>query len=225
MGYSKANFYIQQAMTYTVDLQNPEAPEAVLTIRHTHQLDEPQPCPHWSEYTSPEEPDLSRYRWATDRCYWDYLRALIPAGSRLTNIETQPVPVEWSSSDLDNGNVSLREGEAGTYMLGTFLIVPPGGVRETVFYYHLPPDVLEQTEEGWRYRLNIQKQAGREGIPVVVQIQIPAAAAVVDAVPALYRQDKQQVTWSVELATDQALDLVVASEDAIFDQQPRGMTP
>jgi hypothetical protein len=227
MGYSKANFHIQQAITYAVDLRNPEAPQAVLTIQHTHQLPQPQPCPHWQAYVSPEEDAaLSHYRWATDRCYWDYVRTFIPAGSQLLAVETQPVPAAWSSSHLDHGNVRMRMDATGLSLLETFLIVPPGGQRETVFRYRLPATVLQPVAEGWHYRLRIQKQAGREAIPLVVAVQLPPDAAYGAALPAPHSQRGSEVTWQLDLATDQALSLTFAAEHApALSQQPTGTTP
>jgi hypothetical protein len=110
-------------------------------------------------------------------------------------------------------------------MFSTFLIVPTGERRETGFRYRLPPDVLEHTAEGWRYRLVLQKQAGREAIPVTVHVRLPADAEVVAATPALASRSQHEVVWNVDLATDQVLDITLAPRDAISGQQPHGVTP
>jgi hypothetical protein len=225
MGYTKANFYVQQAMTYTVDLRNPAAPEAELIIQHTHTFPEPHICQHIVE-REPLQPGEPLYVYHTRQCYWDYLRVLVPRSSQLLNIQTQPVPAAWNLSHLDSGTATISRGVADTSVIGTFLIVPPGETRETVLRYRLPPDVLEHTTEGWHYRLTVQKQAGREAIPVVVQLRLPAATSVMHAAPALDSQREQHVIWRTTLATDQVFDIVVAPEhDAGSIQQPHGITP
>jgi hypothetical protein len=225
MGYTKANFYMQQAMTYTVDLRNPAAPEAELMIQHTHTFPEPRICQHVVDRER-RPSDAPPYAWHTRQCYWDYLRVLVPRGSQLLNIQTQPVPAAWNLAHLDDGTATISRGVADTLVIGTFLIVPPGETRETVLRYRLPPDVLEHTTEGWRYRLAIQKQAGREAIPVVVRLRLPAAASVTNAAPAFDSQREQHVIWHATLATDQVFDMVFAPEhDAGSIQQPHGITP
>jgi hypothetical protein len=110
-------------------------------------------------------------------------------------------------------------------MLSTFLIVSPGEMKETVFRYRLPSTVLQQTEERWHYRLHIQKQAGREDIPVAVRVRLPAAAHIIETVPDRVGQQKQAVRWNVGLSTDQSLMLTFAAEDALSARQSQGTTP
>jgi hypothetical protein len=225
MGYNKSNLYIQQAMTYTVDLRNPAAPEAEVIVRHTHTLPGSFPCQH-VRYREQRQPGDLPYAYHARQCYWDYLRVLVPADSQLTNVQTQPLPVEWNLSDLDNGAVTISQERADTLMIGTFLIVPSGGTRETVLRYRLPPEVLEQTAEGWRYRLVVQKQAGREAIPITVYVHLPPGMGVAAAAPALQNQDGQRITWNATLATDQVFDIIFVPENTTRpNQQPQGMTP
>lgn len=227
MGYTKANFYIQQAITYTVDLRNPTAPEAELRIRHTHTFPEAYQCQRLRD-REPRQPGLSRYADHTRRCYWNYLRVLVPAGSQVTRMHMQPVPAAWNLSDLDDGTAAVSRGTADTDMISTFLMVPPGNSRETVFRYRLPPDVLQPTAQGWYYQLAIQKQAGREALPVVVQVLLPSGASVVQAGPPVGDQNQQRVTWTAELATDHMFDITFAlaqASAALPAQQPQGTTP
>jgi hypothetical protein len=224
MGYTKANYYIQQDMTYTVDVRNPSAPEAEVIVRHTHTFPEARPCQRVID-REPRQPGELLYVHHTRQCYWDYLRVLVPAGSQLTDVQQQPLPAAWNLSDLDDGTATVSRGAADTVMFSTFLIVPTGERRETGFRYRLPPDVLEHTAEGWRYRLVLQKQAGREAIPVTVHVRLPADAEVVAATPALASRSQHEVVWNVDLATDQVLDITLAPRDAISGQQPHGVTP
>jgi hypothetical protein len=224
MGYTKANFYIQQAMTYTVDLRDPTVPKAVLTVRYTHTFPHSKPCQYFGDRER-RTVDEFLYAYHTRQCYWNYLRVLLPAGSQLTGIQRPSIPDEWGLSDLFNESVHLQQGTADTYMLSTLLVVPPGSAQETVFRYQLPPAVLRRTDQGWQYRLALQKQAGREAIPVTVKVHLPSGATVMTAAPVLDSQNEQGITWNVELATDQLLEVVFAEDSARIPEQPQGTMP
>jgi hypothetical protein len=203
VGYSKANTYIQQAILYDIDLRTPDTPTATLTIRHTHTLNRSEPCWHWSSPVAGTSSELTAYQNYTDRCYWDYLRVLVPDGSRLLGIETQPVPEEWLLSHLDTGTVHQQRGVRDTTMFSTFLIVPMGETRETVLHYQLPADVITYDEQGHGYyQLRVQKQAGREALPFTVRLHLPDTRRLISAAPESSDITKHMITWETDLAQD-----------------------
>ncbi|NJP05198.1 MAG: DUF4012 domain-containing protein [Chloroflexaceae bacterium] len=208
MGYSKANVYIDQAITYTVDLRNPTMPTAMLAIQHHHTLASatPQFCPHWSEQPLPADMP-SRYAALTDRCYWNALRVFTPPGSTLIDATSQPPAGSWGLPDLDDGVVTSAAGERATQVFATFLVVPPGGVRETVLRYQLPAGVLRAQADGWHYQLKLQKQAGQEAIPVQVEVLLPATAQVLDTGGLGAVKDGNQLQGTLQLNHDQTLDV------------------
>jgi hypothetical protein len=204
VGYNKVNGHIEQRMAYTVDLSDPRSPVATLMISHTNRLNTTGPCRQWRGDAGP-----LRYAQVADNCYWNYLRVLVPRGSQLVGIRTNPVPGEWMLSGRgDTGTVTVSQGEAGTHVLSTFLVVPFDETRVTVLRYRLPPGVLTEEAYGWHYRLKLQKQSGREAIPVTLRIDLPPQATLISAAPAPVRVSDHSLVVDLDLARDQTLDVI-----------------
>jgi hypothetical protein len=207
VGYGKSNANIQQAITYTVDLQNLVSPRADLDIHYTHMSSNPMDC--WHYKSSPWTEYESSYIGQMNRCYWDYLRVLLAPGSVPKKSTRYVIPAEWLISNQENvGETTVSRGENGTTMLSTLLVVPAGGERSMSYGYELPDQVLTQNDQGWRYLLRVQKQAGRESIPLVVQVLLPDGAVVVDTSYQPHRQEQQILTFEMPLDTDKTLDVV-----------------
>jgi hypothetical protein len=219
VGYTKANYYIEQAMSYTVDLRDPLAPAAEVHIRHTHTAPVAEPCTHWRDTPRRSEGVLP-YTAHTEKCYWDYLRVLVPPGSELRAAQSEPVPAAWGLGELDDGSARLMSVEWAADVISTFLIVPQGDMRETVLSYRLPPYVVAQTGEGWRYQLRLQKQAGREAIPVTVRVLLPEGATVRSASLAPTATEGQVLTWNLDLATDRTLTVAFGADGAAEQAAP-----
>jgi hypothetical protein len=204
VGYNKINPNIHEELTYTVDLSDLQAPRAELAVRHMNRVNIPGECRQNSG-------DLIGPDWYEKRvagCYWDYLRVLIPGGSALIGATTQPIPGAWMmSGEGDDGAVTLQEGERGASVLSRLLVVPAGGKRETILRYRLPRTAITHDDQGWHYRLRIQKQAGREAIPCVVNIRLPPKAAIVSNSSNLARQADGTMRLALALNQDQAVEI------------------
>jgi hypothetical protein len=201
VGYNKVNPNIAQTVKYSVDLSDPKAPQADLTVQHTHRLQRSGVCQQWGEA-------VTSYNDWLDRCYWNYLRVLIPSGSDLLSSTTQPTPAEWLlSGESDQGLVSVgQDGE--TAVLSTLVVVPLGGQRETDFRYQLPATVLSQDAQGWHYRLKIQKQAGTETTDCVVHIRLPVSATLVSASEPHADESEDLLRFEMQLNQDRTIDIV-----------------
>ena len=208
VGYNKVNANIQEELNYTVDLRDPGAPMAELAVHHTHRLKTQEDCRQWGDERGPGLESTKRYaEWMT-RCYYDYLRVLIPGGSRLVDSKTQPVPGAWMNSGVgDDGAVTQSEGEAGTATLSTFLVVPFGGERETVFRYRLPAAVLTHDAQGWHYRLKIQKQPGTDAIPLTMTLRLPPGASLLASAPDSTASGDGAFSFALRLDRDQTIDV------------------
>jgi hypothetical protein len=205
MGYNKVNPNIQEAISYSVDLHDPGAPLGQLAIKHTHRIKQAAECRQWGDDKSGLASNERYAEWMS-RCYYDYLRALIPDGSRLLHAQTEPTPDAWMSSEVgDDGAVTVAEGEGGTSVLSTFLVVPLGGERTTVFHYRLPPSVLIHDARGWQYALNIQKQPGTPALPVTFKLRMPPNATLVAASPEPTASQDGTLTFTLALDTDKTI--------------------
>ena len=206
MGYNKINPNIHEEADYLVDLSDPGAPSALLTIRHTHRLTGPVVCDQKQGFETIIT--IHRYEEMMTGCYWDYLRVLIPGGSRLVAATAWPVPGEWLLSGVgDDGKARLSAGAGGTAEVSTFLVIPPGQQLQTVFRYRLPATVLTQDAQGWHYRLMLQKQAGIDSLPVTVSVALPPAATLISTSDTPTVGVDQRLSFSLMLTQDQQLDL------------------
>lgn len=206
MGFNKVNANIEQSLTYVVDLTDKAAPGATLSVRHTNHVPIQRECRQGMAGSGP-----ARYEELMMGCYWNYLRVFVPSGSQLLNVRTNPVPAEWMPSGIgERGTVRMSQGESGSAVFSTFLVVPVGESRETLLHYRLPPAVLHQVEHGWRYRLKIQKQSGREPVPVIVQVRLPPQARLVSATPVPISHSAEALTIALDLARDQVIEVTFA---------------
>jgi hypothetical protein len=203
MGYNKVNTNIQQEIIYNIDVSKPSMPEAHLTVRSTNHADGPPECIPWHIAVH-----STTYENSANDCHWSYVRALLPAGSQFITATTHPTPAEWDITGRDDdGTIAVRPGEANTLTLGTFLVVPRGEQRETSFTYQLPPDVLVPGEQGWTYRLKMQRQPGPEPPAVQVHLRLPDQATLQSTSHPVASQEGQMLSFSFQLVQDQTLEV------------------
>ena len=146
------------------------------------------------------------------RCYYDYLRVLVPSGSTLDGATTQPVPAEWMDNGQgDAGLVEAGDGDAGTTTFSTFLVVPHGESRAVGMTYRPPAGVLTRDDQGWHYRLKLQKQAGTGALPYSVRLRLPPNAQVVSASPAPAASANGELTFAGRLDVDQVVNVTFRS--------------
>ena len=89
--------------------------------------------------------------------YGAYLRLLLPQASEL-------VTASGEAAESIRGSQSLPD-EAGRAVLGNYLFMPPG--ESTMSYLWSSPGAAVMTDDGWEYRLLVQKQPGARPEPLV----------------------------------------------------------
>ncbi len=146
VGFNKANAAVRQALAYRV-AQEGDRLAATLVVTYTHTA-RPLPanaaCERSLKYGD-------SYQALAERCYWDYLRVYVPAGSELLSAE-----------GLNRSQVEHGEGGA-TVFSGDF-VLRPGAQMTVTLRYRLPPTVLLTD-----YALTVRKQAGTLAVPLRVQ--------------------------------------------------------
>jgi len=202
VGYNKVFPHIAETISYTVDLVDPRAPSARLSIRHVNRQQRAGEC-RWQLRSK-----IVRYEDYFVDCYWDYLRALVPADSRFIAAGTHSTPGEWLFSGVaEDGAVTVAPGEGGSFSLETLVVVPMGQERETTFQYRLPASTLARGGAIWRYRLILQKQPGTNALPITVRVRLPPGALLASASPASVRQDGDTIICALRLDHDQRIEL------------------
>jgi hypothetical protein len=152
--------------------------------------------------------NLAHYPQLEARCYWDFLRVLIPGESELLDAQTNPTPAaQMLAGPADDGGVVVDNGEQGTTALGTYLVVPTGHTRWSRFHYQLPHHVITKVSDGWRYQLVLQKQPGMPAVPVKIRMLLPPGAVVVDGPPDITVGDSGEIEFTTTLLQRHTLTL------------------
>jgi len=148
MGYNKTDAVVARAITY--QLQWPDGPGtpalATATVTYQHSLATPtldcDPRPHYG----------TSYNDMMARCFFNYVRLFVPAGSELLGID-----------GVDQDSIVSQRGEQNTTFFGAYFILQPGEAKSVSFHYRLPAFVQAQ-----EYTLLIQKQAGARPLPLQI---------------------------------------------------------
>jgi hypothetical protein len=204
VGYNKADANVTRSIHYAVDLADEAGPRARVTLRYQNRSTRPvTACVQEARYGQ-------SYADMTERCYWDYVRVYVPAGSRLLQGPDLPLP---SGSLLVQRSVLLPEravnparAEGDWMVWAAFFALAPGQERTLVFDYDLPAGVLERRADGQvRYRLRVQKQPGTGAVPLAVEVGLPPGAELVRTQPAGLAPGQRMMT---DLRTDREVEVV-----------------
>jgi len=175
LGFNKVNAVTRTQLRYQVNLAA-DAPAAQLTVTQTNPAEGSLPCVPGPDYGTGTYQDLMT------RCYWTYLRVVVPAAAALSAATPHTTPGQWLMQGQDDpGTVTTQPEERGTQSFGTLLVVPFNATALTRFDYQLAPQALRAEGDEWVYRLRFQKQAGTLELPLTVAVQLPAGAQIVAA--------------------------------------------
>jgi hypothetical protein len=202
MGFNKVNAHAQTHLNYHVKVAADGTAQATLTVRHVNPSSGDAACnphPHYG----------ADYDDLINRCYWDYLRVYVPGGSKLRDATAHPVAADLLiSAEAQWGEAEILPQEKGKAVFASFFVLPQGQETKTHFIYQLPPATLERVEEGWRYRLLVQKQSGSKAVPLQVTLTLPPEVNVVAAEPAARYPEPSKVVFKTTLATDQTFEVI-----------------
>jgi len=175
VGYDKTNAVLKEKLSYDVDLSDLKNPKSSLAVFHQNQASPDAICtPTVPDAASPE------YWYLTDRCYHNYLRIYVPAGTGLMNATPHFITAEWMplGQAIPARVDTLNEKIVGLQAYGTLLVVPGGKTLSTSFQFSLAPGVVTGRESTKTYTLKIQKQPGTLAIPITVRIHLPDTAKI-----------------------------------------------
>lgn len=149
-GYNKVNAVIERTVQYQVEWPEGTTQPAVATValHYYHPIERPNyvcdQTPHYED----------SYEEMMQRCYYDYVRLFVPAGSELLG-----------SSGLQDGTVSSARGEGGAQLFSGYFILAPGARNTVIFQYQLPPTIKPDA-----YTLLVRRQAGSGPLPFTAAI-------------------------------------------------------
>ena len=147
VGGTKANYFVQNQMDYTVTSQTRDGVlRGILTLRYTHT---------GKDNAWPGGP------------YKDYVRVLTQAGSSLTAATRN---VNGATTDIFEEIIIDKVAEYNSFE--TLLELQPQETAILTFYYDLPQS-LNITAQNMDYNLYWQKQPGTKSDPVIFRFEPP----------------------------------------------------
>lgn len=202
MGYNKVNIFIERAFSYEISLE--QSPQALMSIqyRHTGPASD-EPCLQGVEE---EFEQAAEYLALADKCYWNYLRLYVPAGSQLMESSRHVVPGDTmiSGKTWDRGG-QVADDLPWLTTFSNFMLVPHAAETTVYFRYQLPPDILESVNGETVYRLSIGKQPGTSTEPTNVSIILPDGAEFIGADPMPTQVEGNRIVYALDLTSDVSL--------------------
>lgn len=155
MGYNKVDAAIERTLDYRVSWPDgaDRSAQATLTLTYTHPIEAEDPgCDLTPRYGK-------SYADLIARCYFDYVRVYVPAGSQL--IEVTGVAPE---------SITTQRGERKTQLFTGYFIMPPHSMHQVTFTYTLPSTLTPDN-----YQLVVQRQSGTQPLPISITVDGKAA--------------------------------------------------
>jgi hypothetical protein len=212
VGFNKTNALVDTRLSYNVDLTNTSTPFAQLDVVHQNNTHENIPClPRQNDTSATIGAVYYEEDYPIDRCYWDYLRVYMVAGTQLLDSTPESIPAEWTI--LQDGvppHVDvLDEGIAGVQAFGTLKVVPGGQSVDTGFQFALPVGVIKSQPNSSQkvYHLRVQKQPGTLAVPITILVHLPDNSTI-QTVPAGAKVQDHTVLLQTNLSQDLEFDIV-----------------
>ncbi len=211
VGWSKVDRNIEREVSYLVDLSKRNRPRAHLTLAYVnHSGPGSPPCePQW----------LNRgadYSQLVNACYWNFVRAYIPLGSRLLSQTALPLPELSVSVEIgvgapgqDTGKISASHGKA---VFSGLVVVPPGEARDITLAYDLPADSLAAEDGALVYHLTVQKQPGVQTRRTSVALVPPLGYRVSDSSIPYVLQVDGRVAMSLPQFRDETIRIAFVED-------------
>jgi hypothetical protein len=183
VGFNKVNPNVEQTIDYLVTLEESGVATAQLTLSYRHRIQHPTPaCVHEPRYGD-------SYADLMERCYWDYVRVYLPAGSDLVEVEGVDGPIEVYQ-------------ESGHTVVGIFFLLGTGEARQIAVLYH---PKLASLAQG--YALLVQKQPGTGSLPLRVSVIPPDGVQPTQAMPSGGAWVADHFVWQGTLDQDREIEL------------------
>jgi len=188
MGFNKVNPKIQVSIDYTVTLREDGRAQARLEVlyRHTAQI-RLEECVHEARYGRTYD-DLMQ------RCYWNYVRVYMPAGSEL----------QEAVGSFEPDTPESYQGEGDREVWAAFFILAPGEEKGFTLTYELPFNV----REAGRYSLVVQKQPGTLAVPLRVCLRLPPGWEPLSVQPLPTSSKDGELLFKTTLRTDREFTVV-----------------
>ena len=150
LGYNKVDAVLERSLEYSIEWPETQERPAIATARlhYAHPIAR-------AEHVCDTTPRYGEtYDDMAARCYFNYVRLFVPAGSQLIKAE-----------GVEFGSISSRRGEKRTQVLAGYFQLEPGQEKTVLFQYELPSHITEEN-----YQLQVQRQSGTAPLQLSLDI-------------------------------------------------------
>jgi len=202
VGFNKASPLLERRLEQRVDLapDGSAQVEAIISYRHLSDavIDWCDPSPRYD----PAYADMM------DRCYWNYLRLLVPASAELQSAPDMVVPAQnLTRRRPSRASVDVEYLGDTRQSWGKLVLLKPGEQLILRYEYRLP-HVTRVGEDGvTRYELLLQKQPGLKGFPTTLIVTLPEGAALLRSLPAPAETSARALEFRFDLITDRRVSI------------------
>jgi hypothetical protein len=202
VGFNKASALVDRHVIYRIRLAEDGSARAHVTLIYRHRAEKRRDtCSKELRYDPIYEQNMAR-------CYWNYMRIVVPSGANLVSGPHFVVEGEY----LLRGHPTT--GEIDVALLGSdkvgwgqlFLLAPEDSLTLD-YVYTLPPGTARIVDSQWVYNLYLQKQPGTIEPSVEVIVDLPEGAQLVKSQPLPAGQQGTVSTYWVSLDTDQEIEI------------------
>jgi hypothetical protein len=204
VGFNKVNPIINESANYQVRLLQDGTGLALLELNYVHQgTGSNVVCTQKIIYD-----ENITYDKMVQQCYYDYMRLIVPHGSKLIDALAIPTPGKYLLNGLnaDGKAVELQDGLNDWTVFGQFFVVDYAKQLLTRLEYDLPVVVRDAGRQK-RYTLLLQKQPGTEGMQVSVKLTLPVGAKLVSTNLKPDNRSGNTLEFIVHLNADQQLEV------------------
>ena len=205
VGYNKTNAVVSENLSYDVDLTHPSALTSNLAVFHYNAAQ--GPTDQCDQRPSGIDRSTLEYWYPIDRCYYNYLRVYVPAGTQLQSATPHAVTRDQMimlDQDVPPRVNFLDENLTGLQGFGTLEMVRMGATLETDFQFNLPEGILQTDPVTGAeiYQLKVQKQAGTVATPLTLRVHLPNGSRINSISPSGYSQAGDNLLFNLILNTD-----------------------
>ncbi len=201
VGFNKASAMVGRQTDYQVSLSEDGSATAYASLIYRHPSQKVVTACQIMPRYDPVYADMM------DRCYWNYVRLLVPAGAVLRSAPHHVVPAAalWRGQ-ATTGQVDVEELPAGYTARGQLLLLAPGETAALDFTYELPIGTAARQANGtWLYRLRLPKQPGTHRLSWEVVVHLPEGARLLNSTPEGLLEGETSLTYHLPQATDQQI--------------------
>jgi hypothetical protein len=201
VGFTKASAVVERQAEYQVSLGLDGSAAAYVSLVYHHPSQKPVAACQITPRYDPVYTDMM------DRCYWDYVRLVVPKEATLRAAPHIIVPAAaMLRGAATTGQVDAGELPTGALAWGQLFLLAPGETAALDFAYELPAGTAaHQADGGWLYRLRLPKQPGTDRRSWQVTVRLPEGARLLGSTPAATVQEGAALVYRLSQDTDQEI--------------------